>query len=226
MIIAIGDLHGSLRRALDFPKQTIIQVGDLGVGFKSPSKQLRELELFNNSLKKKDIMMYAIRGNHDDPVYWKGDLELSNLKLVPDYSVLKMEDQNILFMGGAISVDRVLRKTNVDYWKEEGFQYDEEKLTEVVRQVGGIDVVISHSCPEFCYPVGDKVSIVSEFANLDVNLIAELRAERAELARAYNVIAHYNKPKAWYYGHYHRNNVEYINDTKFVCLGIGEETKI
>jgi hypothetical protein len=36
---------------------------------------------------------------------------LTNIKLIKDYTVLNLEGNNILFIGGAISVDRKSRMT-------------------------------------------------------------------------------------------------------------------
>jgi calcineurin-like phosphoesterase family protein len=64
------------------------------------------LENLNKFLHEKDIFMIAIRGNHDNPEYFKGDYKFTNLHLVPDYTVLKLEGQNFLFIGWSISIDR------------------------------------------------------------------------------------------------------------------------
>jgi UDP-2,3-diacylglucosamine pyrophosphatase LpxH len=84
------------------------------IGFTTPENDMRILEDLNEQLKKKNITMYAIRGNHDNPAFFKGDHILSNLKLLPDYTVLDLEGKKILLVGGAVSVDRVPRLTEMN----------------------------------------------------------------------------------------------------------------
>lgn len=52
-----------------------------------------------------------------------------------------------LCIGGAISVDRILRKQGINYWEAENFQYKEQFLEGTIP-----NVVITHPSPNFCFP--------------------------------------------------------------------------
>ena len=112
MILLLGDIHGNFEYVKYLIKNhqisdcTIIQVGDFGVGFTHESNQIEVLMHLNKFLKLKNITMYALRGNHDDPKYFLGNHMYSNLKLVEDYFTLEIDGHKILLIGGAISIDR------------------------------------------------------------------------------------------------------------------------
>ena len=79
-IIFLGDHHGAwneLFYLIDKNKIKdchIISVGDLGIGFKSKKEYEYSLsEKLNNEFKEKNINFYGIRGNHDNPSYFKGE---------------------------------------------------------------------------------------------------------------------------------------------------------
>lgn len=225
-MLALGDIHGRFRliNEYDLRRTNIIQVGDFGVGFEDTKE--RTLDYWNKSWEARKLHVYALRGNHDDPKYWDGryNRRWSNITLVPDYSILKIEDRNVLFLGGAVSVDRTDRRTNWDKWEGEEFNYDEDKLMKVMEG-NVVDVVASHISPRFCFPhfIG---SLVQDYYKKDPTLQLEVQLERELMERAYNIICSFNKPKKWIYGHYHRNHVEFIEDVEFRLLGIGELTNV
>src|SRR6476659_7355935 len=103
-MIFIGDLHGKFRELarLVAEKQiintTLIQLGDFGVGFLPPAVEQAQLKDLDATLKSANNALYAIRGNHDDPSYFTGSprYPLSNIDLLPDYSLLSINDNPIL----------------------------------------------------------------------------------------------------------------------------------
>jgi predicted phosphodiesterase len=144
----LGDIHGTFNlvnqyvKKFDIRDAYIIQVGDFGVGFSSEIKERRLLEMTNDALVKRNIIMYAFRGNHDFKPYFDNDpFNLSNIKLIPDYTVLELCGKRILCVGGAVSVDREWRKTKLQkqgdhsnigtksWWHDEIFTLDIEKTS-------------------------------------------------------------------------------------------------
>jgi predicted phosphodiesterase len=218
----------------------IIHVGDFGAGFTTTKNDTENLRGLNNWLGKRNLIMYVIRGNHDNPIYFNGDHIYSNLKLMPDYSVIEVEGKKILMVGGAISIDRIPRKrANNDsilantepryYWSTETFVFDEEKINEI----RDIDIVVTHTCPDFAYPKnndGNFPPIVTQFADEDPSLIKDLLEERGSLTKFWKMLIKNNKITHYYYGHFHYGTEENIHDlsntipttTKFTCLGINE----
>src|ERR1022692_3303206 len=160
MVIVLGDTHGDLNQVevnienKGIADCTIIQVGDFGIGFKWLDEDLQRCNFLNEFLKGKNIMMYAIRGNHDCPFWFNGSKNWSNLKLLPDYSILNIDGDDYFFCGGAISVDRIPRlaemaenlKYNVDkpnYWPEEVFVL----YKKMAATIKGCRYVITHTAP-------------------------------------------------------------------------------
>lgn len=231
-MICVGDLHGNFAH-LSYLSRTIakgenlIQVGDFGLGFRTRPNDEASMDRLNATLAENRTMLYAIRGNHDDPSYWDGRYEnvWSNIYLVADYQALIIDNKLVLFLGGAISIDRQIRREGVDYWKDEGFKYDEDKLNKVLRETGGVDVVIAHSSPSFCQPIGFG-GLVMNYAENDKTLLDELSAEREELTRAFGVIQSFGKPDKWINGHFHFAHTEYIEDTKFILLDCGGHVNV
>lgn len=228
-MVILGDIHGNFNLiGMVVPRNNnVIQVGDFGLGFHAVHDDEKTIDYWNVSWKARGIHVYAIRGNHDNPAYWDGryDGRWSNLTLVKDYTVMQLEHKNWLFVGGAISVDRFMRKTDRDYWPEEEFNLDEDKLNSILEEYKDIDYVVTHTAPQFCFPP-TKGSIVNEFSKHDANLLTDLRIERSLVERMYNILSEKSKPKKWFYGHFHMDKVEYIEDVEFRLLGIGEITNV
>lgn len=219
-IYCIGDTH-SIRVACNYIEDFInkynitdsllIQVGDFGLGFNKVS-ELEQLTNINDILKRTNNELYVIRGNHDNPSYFNGEYIRDNIKLLKDYTVI----DNILFIGGAISVDRLMRIKNVSYWEDEKLVYND-----IVKTLTNIEYVITHSCPSFVNKLSDK-----EFFRLFCNNEAETNKlmndcleERNTLTQIYNELkSKNNNIRKWYYGHFHNDTCEFIDNTEFQCL--------
>ena len=239
-LLYLGDLHGNFNiinqyvTRFDIRDAYIIQVGDFGVGFKTLVKEKRQLDDINTALIKRNVIVYAIRGNHDQPSYFENDpFGLSNIKLVKDYTVLNLVGKNILCIGGAISIDRTVRYTKrqlegdyttnigVDsWWKDEEFNYDDSKLVDL----RDINIVVTHTAPDYCWPDNSNgfAPIVNDFASMDKTLKTELLDERRRMTLAFQTVKMYNDIEYAYNGHFHANHVTEIYGTKHRVLGVGE----
>ena len=239
-LMYLGDIHGNFNiisqyvTRFDIRDAYIIQVGDFGVGFKTLVKEKRQLDDINTALIKRNVIVYAIRGNHDHPSYFENDpFGLSNIKLVKDYTVLNLVGKNILCIGGAISIDRTVRYTKrqlegdyttnigVDsWWKDEGFNYDDSKLVDL----RDINIVVTHTTPDYCWPDNSNgfAPIVNDFASMDKTLKTELLDERRRMTLAFQTIKMYNDIEYAYNGHFHANHVTEIYGTTHRLLGVGE----
>jgi UDP-2,3-diacylglucosamine pyrophosphatase LpxH len=169
--------------------------------------------------------MYVIRGNHDNPDWFDGALKFSNLILLRDYSVVDIDGYKVLFVGGGISIDRLPRLAQYmsganrqTWWHDETFPLEEDKLI----QYENIDMVVTHSAPDFIFPYGVDAPIVNEFAHQDKNLKRDLRGERADLTRMYEILKMKNTIKHWVYGHFHTSSDLEYEHTRFRLLNIGE----
>jgi UDP-2,3-diacylglucosamine pyrophosphatase LpxH len=232
-LYAVGDIHGNFtnfEKLMGNAKNSdYILVGDVGLGFHSKEYYTKWFSEWNDRLKKDGNIVYLMRGNHDDPSFWKEKkIDFSNIRLVQDYEVLRLKNKNILCVGGALSVDRKHRVEGLTYWKDEEFVYDED-LTSTFTN---IDIVMTHSAPEFCYPRGYDTKFLQGFYYYDTNLRTDLVVERIAMARMYQVLTRgglFGKPNeifAWYYGHFHQSKTEYHNDIMFRLCNINEIVEI
>ena len=219
--VCLGDTHGynhlpELLKNLD--NCDVYHVGDFGVGFINDSQEKVSLERLNDFLKYKNIVFYVNQGNHDHPKYWDKKHNLSNIIFVPRYSVIN----DTLFLGGAISIDRMYRLTNnLGWWKEEVFTYKS------CKKIKGISDVISHSAPDFCPPTKFN-KLVEDYINMEekafkvFTLRDMLIKERQLITKVYEELRVNNFINTFNYGHFHSSSLFVHNDTKFKCLGIGE----
>lgn len=202
-IYIVGDVHGKWDAlfkkidSFDLSDCTLICVGDLGVGFKdSHSKEIRALQFANDFFVARDIQFLSIRGNHDNPAYFNGEIQsFSNVRLVPDYHVETINDKKFLFVGGAISIDRKLRKLWFSYWSDEGFKLDYSKIQRC-------DVLVTHSAPTWSGP-SEKSAIISHYCQKDETLWDECMTERKQ----HDILVQLAGPKRHYCGHFHTQSV-------------------
>lgn len=232
-IIYLGDIHGNFNLIKSFVKRfnitnaIIIQVGDFGIGFKKLEKEKAELDLVNEELVKRDITVYAIRGNHDKPEYFENDpFGLSNIKMLPDYTVLNINDKNILCIGGAVSIDRWDRKRDdllydrESYWETERFNPDYDRVSEMRN----IDIVVTHTAPSYCEIDNSNGfgHYVESFMYNDDLLRKDLIEEREQMDRLFAILTQHNDITHHYYGHFHRSATFNRDGIIHRLLNIGE----
>lgn len=229
----------------------LIFCGDFGLGFSSTKCETNELIKSNRICEENDVDCYVIRGNHDDPSYFNTNsqkIKLSRFNLLSDYTIIQTPNHNILCVGGAISIDRFNRKTMYEYdiqtlmrrknlsfkkaiktaqpywWEDEKFLYNETKLDEMHEYGLKIDVVATHSAPDFCQPLTNPRSI--GWTNIDDELENDLYNERNDITKLYKHLKEQgNSISYWFYGHYHMHNFEIIEGTKFIGLDMGRIKK-
>lgn len=193
-IFLVGDLHGKFPTLIEqiyrygITDSTIIILGDIGLGFHSKEKESNLLEHLSNTCNELNLNIYLMRGNHDNPSYWEGSLDYSNIHLLPD-GFITIEDTKFFCVGGAISVDRQFRKEGVSYWGNEVINYEKiEKLLSVNQEV---DVVLTHAtCNEY-------LPVVSRDFGIDLD--KDLKKERDFLSKVYKKFPN----QKWYFGHFH-----------------------
>lgn len=231
-IIIFGDIHGEITEILRYIKKykltntCFISCGDFGVNL-ATTKYKKTLKYYSNILKSNYI--YVTRGNHDDPSYFT-NLEIGNFLFIEDYTTIIINNINFLFIGGAISIDRKSnplfynssntggykgRKLNYDYWLDENVKYKPELLL----NKDNIDVVITHSAPNFCYPYGKEN--ISDWLHYDLELKHDIDIERSILTNIYHDL-NKHKIKYWYYGHFHKSHITKYEETIFTLLNINE----
>lgn len=242
-IVVSGDIHGAytdlvFKACMSYSLRDtlVIVAGDCGFGFYRPGyykdlykKCLRRLQKFNN-------WIVFVRGNHDNPAYFDGlVVDYDRWRAVPDYSILKACGHTILCVGGAISVDRLLRKYEnyIDfgdgklnpfvYWPDERSVYDESKL-EAVGRMCAVNTVISHTAPSFCEKLS-RTDIQGWIAK-DEDLLDDLKAERATMNKILAYLKEKGHPlRQWFYGHFHQSwhsEIEGVRYNLLDCMELRE----
>jgi UDP-2,3-diacylglucosamine pyrophosphatase LpxH len=233
MRFLLGDIHGAWRVipnhliSIDMNKVCYIQVGDFRIGYDPIEVDKKNLLILNEILSESDSHLLVIRGNHDNPSWFIDenfrevkDL-LTNILFVQDYSVLNIDGENFLFIGGAVSIDRESSKKKdmingtKSYWIDEVVNFDYD----FAKNVRNIDRIVCHTSPDFCSPVRFN-DLVYSYAQRDSLLLRDLREERSKMTELVTEIKKNNNVKGFYNGHFHSDHYFYHEGTEFVALGI------
>lgn len=154
-------------------------------------------------LKDGHIKIYWCPGNHEN---WDDLDRLSDENPSDDFievqpyvyyatfgSVLTLANgKNVLFVGGADSIDKDQRTLGIDWWQQETIQYSDFEL---LPNRNDIDIIISHTCPNyFDLSEGERNGCVTDLIN---------NKGRDSSKFALDSIYDQYKPSQWFFGHYH-----------------------
>lgn len=235
-----GDIHGEFRtlvyniRRLAIKDAVIIVAGDCGIGFEKIGHYEQLYRKIRKTLDENNCILLLVRGNHDDPRYFEEELiDFPRMKTIPDYSIVKIASRTVLCIGGAISLDRydrlseietrrITRKSEISiYWENEYPIYKESEIQQISDMGISIDTVVTHTAPSFCYPQ-TKRGLGHKMLN-DKYLEKYLDNERSIMTQIYSkLIASNHKIKDWIYGHFHSSHTEFIDGIRFSLLDIDE----
>jgi len=196
----IGDVHGlvyplSLELAsLPDDVNSVIQVGDMGVGF-------GESDYWHDSLDKmlQSVNGRFIRGNHDNPSKCR---EMSTW--IKDGHI----ENDMMFIGGAWSIDHAWRSLGFNLWADEELSYVELSTLLDVYSIAKPKVMVTHDCP---LSISNKLFIQS-----GKSFSSKQYATRTGLALEEMFKAH--KPDLWIFGHWHFDADQVVDGTRFICL--------
>lgn len=197
----IGDIHGSYRhyhRQLDHYGKNTVQVGDLGIGFRRPDGSYCPNPHYNKMVEGNHRF---IRGNHDNPEICK-----RHTQYIPDGTF----EDNIMYCGGAVSIDKEYRTEGYDWWSDEELKWDEFGSIFEEYKEKKPDVVVSHTAPS---SLGDALAWASN-RGYKLGIPSDTEA-------AFEHMLSIHKPKLWVFGHWHVNFDYEYNDTRFICLESG-----
>lgn len=206
-----------------FNNLVIIVNGSNVFGTKSLGYYIKKFEKINNVLASNNVHILFTRGN-DDPKYFEdGLINFTNIKTIKDYSVVKLSNLNYLCIGGGVSIDRQWkleqekRIGKVMYWENEGINYDEEKIDEIINSID-VGCVITTSSPTFVYPSFNSLKSTAWVKN-DNGILQEVNSERKIMDKIYHkFIERDKKPYAWIYSKFTESNQSFSNDIFFKSL--------
>jgi UDP-2,3-diacylglucosamine pyrophosphatase LpxH len=227
----LGDLHNEFEGLAEYIEinnikdSAFVCVGDFtrGVGFAANLEQYeKRLIKLNEFLSNCNSIVYSIRGNHDNPKYYRGAHDFSNIVFMPDYTILSLNGKRFFCLGGAISIDRMVNIPGIDWFPDEGVVINEDELPNITD----IDIMVTHTAPNGVYPFNFH-TLVDEYALNDKDLKTELNLERHKLRIFFDKIKAQNPNlNKYFYGHYHQDFTTYIGTTEFTVLSIYKVLRI
>lgn len=222
-ILMVGDIHGEwgkLNALINKQKPDILfQLGDFGFWPSLSEEKIsygwgghatiytkKDTDCLSN-IKPKNTKIYWLCGNHEQHSelnkYQDGkihELEKNIFFCSRGSSLVLPDGRKILFIGGAISIDKNQRTPGIDWFPEETISYEDYEKCMIHDR---IDVVMSHTCPEYFTP---------DLMNGNMSKIYDPSCV------ALNGIFDKYKPDLWYFAHWHLFKEEYFNGCYWTCL--------
>lgn len=213
-VILTGDIHGFYSYINEVVRQEnpdlLIVCGDMGYGFPGDEERIKSIVPMNTKILFCD-------GNHDN--HWKLR-ELKNLAVAenvfyqPRGSTYRLPDgRNILFMGGANSIDKnsvdskgnPRRVIGISWWPEEVIsQSDFQNLPEE-----DIDIFVTHTCSNEIYDNHIQHHLGGRYTP---------RKDNDPSYDALSSLWEIYKPGQWFFGHFHINLSGVHEGTRWQCL--------
>jgi hypothetical protein len=195
--VVIGDVHGKFNAYKNIISKCdrSIQVGDLGVGFIDPRTEIFSADSPRYMMASRGHRF--IRGNHDNPRACR-----HHSQWIEDGSV----HGEVMFIGGALSIDRAYRTEGYDWWADEELSIAE--LNRVASTYAAVKprVMITHECPE---SISD--AIMASRHKTKFNMPSRTR-------QAFQAMFEFHQPDLWIHGHWHVSFDDVFDGTRFVCL--------
>jgi hypothetical protein len=197
----IGDVHGYFDRyekaIANSPPS--IQVGDMGVGFRRLDGLL-EGEFYRNPPHSKMVEgnHRFIRGNHDNPAVCA-----KHSQWIADGTV----EEDIMFVGGADSIDKQYRVKDYSWWEDEELSDAEFENIKKVYEYAKPRVMITHTAPT------EATSTILQW------VMGEMRyGEPTRSEDWFQRMLAIHRPELWVFGHWHHSFDKEVEGTRYVCL--------
>jgi predicted phosphodiesterase len=196
MVRLIGDTHGEMAplfEAADFPGP-LIHLGDLG--FRRSWLKAAQLE-----------NLLVVAGNHDDVITAR-----TTPIFLGDFGDLAGRlpgVEGVMYIRGALSVDRDLRQENIDWWADE--ELSEKRLQEAMS---------------FYFDMKPRVVLTHEAPLVVCHMLLGWELTPSKTATVLWRMLQYHSPDQWYFGHHHRSWERQVGETHFRCLGIEEQLDV
>lgn len=192
MTYFIGDVHGKFepyKKLIKEHKDTI-QVGDMGIGFKNRFGGFTENPPYDHMVR---ANARFIRGNHDNPGVCR-----NNTQWLADGLI----EGDMMFIGGAFSIDKDWRTNGIDWWDDEQLSYSEFFELMKVYEDAKPKIMVTHDCPYNIIPY------IHGSHHYDNSATQQCLQNMFEL----------HQPDVWIHGHHHISMDHKIEGTRFICL--------
>lgn len=214
-LIICGDLHGELPTLVyKAPENSdILVVGDIGVGFGGPNSFKVQVESVKKSMDRKNLMIYCIRGNHDDPDFFDGTIYSDRLTLLEDHKPFIVGKKLIYPIGGAPSHDKKDRLAKNEKLKSYGSNkriwWDGECIVKNIEKLPThIDIMLSHDSPTFFEPP------LIRNDEIDYDTYEQMKEGRRYLSS----LLEESTISFWFFGHYHESMSGVYGECMWRCL--------
>lgn len=205
----VGDIHGNFNEYTFYtlgvgrtrhmgdpvPPEHSIQVGDFGIGFYTPYWHDMARDWMTNNPGHR-----FIRGNHDDPAMCK-----TMPGHIPDGHV----EGDVMYVGGAWSIDHAMRTEGKDWWRDEELSIMEFDRIAKIYEATKPRVMVTHDCPtsiawDMFVSRGTKYGITQT---------------KTRTGEYLQWMWEMHQPEMWFFGHWHETCDLTLHGTKFQCLG-------
>lgn len=224
-LLLAGDWHGNshwaesiIEEAHGIGCDTILQLGDFG--FWVPGGGTAEyLDRVQKALDTFDITLYWLDGNHEYHEYLKNyhdwpipvaSNKRPRINYLPRGYQWQWFDKTWMSVGGAVSVDKMMR-SDKSWWAEE--ELTDQQVEYCCR--GPVDVIVSHDCPRGVNIPGvgpDTKGGVR--GNWPPHILLEAERHREKLRTIWDATG----ATELYHGHYHIPHRTYFGDGLVVGL--------
>lgn len=199
-ILFVGDVHGKFNYINEYIKDDnpsmVISTGDFGYYPTFFEENIKNINF--------EKPVYFIDGNHED--HWalkklENNVIKNNLIYQPRGSYINVNKHNILFLGGANSIDKHSRIVGYDWFPEEILT---EKDIYNIDDSINYDIIVTHTCPQIIFDKYLKLkTIENDFSRTVLQYVFEKYI-----------------PKLWIFSHFHDNLDIYHNDCRFIMLNM------
>lgn len=214
MIYITGDCHREFKRIKYFcskfqttKNDYLIILGDVGINYygqldKPLKQELQDLPITflciqgNHEERPANIKTYQEINMFDGIVYQEKDYP--NLIFLKDGEIYNLNNQKVLVIGGAFSVNKeLLLKLGYKWFKDEqpSEEIKEKTLKNLEKHNYQVDIILSHTCP-FKYLPLEKF-----YVDIDQNLVDN------SLEHFLDKIEEITTYQSWYCGHFHTDKV-------------------
>lgn len=194
----IGDIHGKFTKyqAVVESAPASVQLGDFGIGFAGRASWDSQVEHWFQS----NPGHRMIRGNHDNP---------ARCKSMSGYITDGTVEGDVMYVGGAWSIDRDYRQEGIDWWPDEELSTAELYQIYDSYMLHKPRIMATHDCPTIIsYELFIKDGR-SPFGSQQIP---------TRTAQAFQSMWEAYKPDLWIFGHWHKTCERVILGTRFICL--------